>query len=72
MMAVLDRVPIRQIGDGTAWFNPSTFNVEAKADGKQSVDDLLGRKRKPQPKTHAAPSNSASLLAPIKRVARRG
>ena len=72
MMAVIYRVPIRQISGGPEWFNTATFNTDTKADGKQSVDELHRRIRRPRLKTHAASSNAASLLAPIKRVARRG
>jgi len=40
MMAVIYRIPARQISGGPDWFTTATFNVEAKADGKYSVEDL--------------------------------
>ena len=40
MMAVISRIPARQISGGPAWFNTATFNIEAKADRTQNVDDL--------------------------------
>jgi uncharacterized protein (TIGR03435 family) len=40
MMAVIYRVPTRQITGGPDWFNTATFNVETKAGGTYSVDDL--------------------------------
>jgi hypothetical protein len=71
MMALIYRAPIRHISGGLEWSNTATFNTDTKADGKQSVDELHRRIRRPRPKNHDASSNPASLLAPIKRVARR-
>jgi uncharacterized protein (TIGR03435 family) len=40
MMAVMYRVPGKQIVGGPAWFDSETFDVEARADHAYSIDDL--------------------------------
>jgi uncharacterized protein (TIGR03435 family) len=40
MMAVIYRLPDRQIVGGPAWFDTEAFDVEARADGAYDLDDL--------------------------------
>lgn len=40
MMSVMYRIPGQQISGGPGWFSTETFDVEARADGTSSIDDL--------------------------------
>ncbi len=40
MIALMYRVPMRQIKGGPGWLESDRYNVEAKADKQYSVDDL--------------------------------
>jgi uncharacterized protein (TIGR03435 family) len=40
MMAVIYRIPARQITGGPDWFNSTAFNIEARSDSTASLDDL--------------------------------
>jgi uncharacterized protein (TIGR03435 family) len=40
MMAVIYRIPTRQITGGPDWFSSTTYNIEARSDGAASLDNL--------------------------------
>jgi uncharacterized protein (TIGR03435 family) len=40
MMSVMYRIPGQQISSGPGWFNTETFDVQARADGTYSIDEL--------------------------------
>ena len=40
MISLMYKVPMRQIIAGPDWIDTDRFDVEAKADGSHSVDDL--------------------------------
>ena len=40
MIALMYKIPARQIEGGPDWFNTERFDVEARSDGPHSVDDL--------------------------------
>jgi uncharacterized protein (TIGR03435 family) len=40
MISLMYRIPMRQISGGPDWLNSDRYNIEAKADGPYSIDDL--------------------------------
>ena len=40
MIALMYKIPVRQIEGGPDWVNTERFDIEARADGPHSVDDL--------------------------------
>jgi uncharacterized protein (TIGR03435 family) len=40
MIALMYKVPIKQVEGGPEWINTARFDIEARADGPHSVDDL--------------------------------
>jgi uncharacterized protein (TIGR03435 family) len=40
MIALMYKIPLRQVEGGPEWLNTERFDVEARADGPHSVDDL--------------------------------
>jgi uncharacterized protein (TIGR03435 family) len=40
MIALMYKIPLRQVEGGPAWLDTERFDVEARADGPHSIDDL--------------------------------